>query len=201
MKVSRRKCLNCREKFTPAGNGQVVCSWSCNTAQTRKQSQKAREAALRKPEPARRPLVVSSCTSARKPEINIKPLSHWLELTQRHVNELRRLTCLANGDGCISCGTHYSPEWHAGHYRTIAAAGHLRFEPDNIWLQCCECNIDKSGNRLAFRAALLVRTGEPRILALENDNRLHRWTQEELKTIRLKALADLRSLNKAREAA
>lgn len=196
MKVSRRKCLNCREKFTPAGNGQVVCSWSCNAAQTRKQSQKAREAALRKPEPARRPLVVSSCTFARKPEINIKPLSHWLELTQCHVNELRRLTCLANGDGCISCGTHYSPEWHAGHYRTIAAAGHLRFEPDNIWLQCCECNIDKSGNRLAFRAALVVRIGESRVLALESNNENHRFIRKELAGIRAKARTNLRALKK-----
>ncbi|WP_072091929.1 recombination protein NinG [Trabulsiella odontotermitis] len=201
MKQLRRKCLSCRERFAPASNGQVVCSWSCNIAQTRKKAQKARTAALRKPKTVRRPPVIFPHAPARKPKSIIKPIGHWLELTQRHVNELRRKTCLANGDGCISCGTHCSPEWHAGHYRTVAVAGHLRFEPDNIWLQCSCCNVDKSGNRAAFRAALVARIGESRVLALENDNRLHRWTRGEVKVIRLKALADLRSLNKTREAA
>lgn len=201
MKQPRRKCLNCRKHFAPTSNGQVVCSWPCNIAQTRKQAKKARETAMQKLNPVCRSLAAGSHASVSNPKRIIKPIGHWLDLTQRHVNELRRKTCLANGDGCISCGTHYSPEWHAGHYRTIAAAGHLRFEPDNIWLQCSFCNIERSGNRVAFRAALVARIGESRVLVLENDNRLHRWTRGEVKAIRLKALADLRSLSKAREAA
>lgn len=37
--------------------------------------------------------------------------------------------------------------------------------------------------------------------ALENNNTPHRWTVEELKAIRLEALADLRALKKTQEAA
>ena len=35
-----------------------------------------------------------------------KSLSHWLEVTERVVNTLCRELALANGEGCISCGTH-----------------------------------------------------------------------------------------------
>lgn len=85
---------------------------------------------------------------------------------------------------------------HAGHYRTTAAAGHLRFTRFNIHLQCDVCNVYKSGNIEAYRAALVERYGEELVLALENNNAPHRWTIEELKEIRLTALADLRALKK-----
>ncbi|EED7260309.1 recombination protein NinG, partial [Salmonella enterica subsp. enterica serovar Anatum] len=44
--------------------------------------------------------------------------------------------------------------------------------------------------------ALVERYGEAAVLALENNNTTHRWTVEELKEIRLAALADLRALKK-----
>lgn len=76
------------------------------------------------------------------------------------------------------------------------AAGHLRFTRFNIHLQCDVCNVYKSGNIEAYRAALVERYGEAAVLALENNNTPHRWTVEELKEIRLVALADLRALKK-----
>ncbi|ECM6198482.1 recombination protein NinG, partial [Salmonella enterica] len=48
----------------------------------------------------------------------------------------------------------------------------------------------------AYRTALVERYGEAAVLALENNNTPHRWTVEELKEIRLAALADLRALKK-----
>ncbi|EAR1363920.1 TPA: DUF1367 family protein [Salmonella enterica subsp. enterica serovar Reading] len=126
----------------------------------------------------------------------IKPLKHWIDLTQRAVNDICRETELAEGLGCISCGTKTAFAWHAGHYRSTAAAGHLRFTRFNIHLQCDVCNVYKSGNIEAYRAALVERYGEAAVLALENNNTPHRWTVEELKEIRLAALADLRALKK-----
>lgn len=81
-------------------------------------------------------------------------------------------------------------------YRTTAAAGHLRFTRFNIHLQCDVCNVHKSGNIEAYRAALVERYGEEPVLALENNNTPHRWTVEELEKIRFTALADLRALKK-----
>ncbi len=115
-------------------------------------------------------------------------------MTQRAVNDICRETELAEGLGCISCGTKTAFAWHAGHYRSTAAAGHLRFTRFNIHLQCDVCNVYKSGNIEAYRTALVERYGEAAVLALENNNTPHRWTVEELKEIRLAALADLRAL-------
>ncbi|WP_391563953.1 recombination protein NinG [Raoultella ornithinolytica] len=130
-----------------------------------------------------------------------KPLSHWLEVTERVVNTLCRETALANGEGCISCGTHQAAVWHAGHYRTVAKASHLRFTRININLQCDDCNVGKSGNIKAYRVGLVAKYGEATVQELDNDNRIHRWTIEELDAIRTEAYADLRALKKAQEAA
>ena len=121
-------------------------------------------------------------------------------MTQRAFNDWRRETLLAAGHGCISCGTKSAFVWHAGHYRTTAAAPQLRFNPDNLWLQCPVCNVHKSGNIEAYRAALVELIGEERVLALESNNETHRYTREELDGIRAKARADLRAL-KQQEAA
>lgn len=130
-----------------------------------------------------------------------KSLSHWLEVTERVVNTLCRELALANGEGCISCGARQAAVWHAGHYRTVAKASHLRFTRININLQCDECNVGKSGNIKAYRKGLVEKYGESAVLDLDNDNRIHRWTIEELEAIRQQAYADLRALKKSQEAA
>lgn len=202
MKQPRRKCANksCRQWFHPVRNGQVVCCFECASAVGKEQAKKAREAAQRKTESQQRNQHKKERAIWRQRKDAVKPLKHWIDLTQRAVNDICRETALANGEGCISCGTHKAFAWHAGHYRTTAAAGHLRFTRININLQCDVCNTHKSGNIEAYRAALVEKYGEAAVQELENDNTPHRWTVEELKTIRLDALASLRALKK-REAA
>jgi hypothetical protein len=189
MKQPRRKCTNksCRQWFYPVRNGQVVCCFECASAVRKKQAEKARETARAKTEARQRK------TSETKP---LHSLQHWIELTERAVNNICRETALANGEGCISCGTLRALVWHAGHYRTTAAAGHLRFNRININLQCDECNVQKSGNIKAYRAGLVEKYGEPAVLELENDNTPHRWTEDELEKIRFAALADMRAMKK-----
>ncbi|MGK4411616.1 recombination protein NinG [Raoultella ornithinolytica] len=87
------------------------------------------------------------------------------------------------------------------HYRTVAKASHLRFTRININLQCDDCNVGKSGNIKAYRVGLVAKYGEATVQELDNDNRIHRWTIEELDAIRTEAYADLRALKKAQEAA
>ena len=91
--------------------------------------------------------------------------------------------------------------WHTGHYRTVAKASQLRFTRININLQCDECNVGKSGNIKAYRIGLVAKYGEATVQGLDNDNRIHRWTIEELEAIRAEAYAELRALKKSQEAA
>jgi len=197
-KKPRRKCANqnCREWFHPVRNGQVVCSYECATVVGKEQTAKNRAAEKRKEAQQVRAHEKTERAAWRQRKASVKPLKHWVDLTQRAVNDICRETELSEGRGCISCGTKTAFAWHAGHYRTTAAAGHLRFTRINIHLQCDVCNVHKSGNIEKYRAALVELYGEEVVMSLENNNTPHRWTVDELKEIRLTALADLRSLKK-----
>lgn len=201
-KKPRRKCanLNCRQWFNPVREGQVVCTFECASAIGKEQTAKAREAAKQKELQRQRTEEKAGRQRRAARRKELKPIRHWVQMTQRAFNDWRREMLLAAGHGCISCGKKSAFAWHAGHYRTTAAAPQLRFNPDNIWLQCSACNVHKSGNIEAYRAALVELIGEERVLTLESNNETHRYTREELDGIRARARADLRVL-KQQEAA
>lgn len=199
-KPARRKCKVCNEWFLPQYDN---IRWCCPAhgaiyALELRAKQKVKDAAKRIKDERRKEQESRRSHAERRRAV--KPLSHWVQMTQRAVNDWRRTTLLAAGYGCISCGTKTAFAWHAGHYRTTAAAPQLRFNPDNIWLQCSACNVHKSGNIEAYRASLVELIGEEKVQALESNNETHRYTREELDGIRADARAKLRAL-KQQEAA
>ncbi|WP_343529288.1 recombination protein NinG [Yokenella regensburgei] len=200
MKKPRRKCKICNEWFNPPYSNITWCCPEHGAELAIRIREKERAKALTKKDRQQKEQHKKECAIWRQRKDAVKPLKHWIDLTQRAVNDICRETALANGEGCISCGTKSAFAWHAGHYRTTAAAGHLRFNRININLQCDACNIHKSGNIEAYRIGLVKKHGKAAVQELENDNATRRWTPEELKSIRLEALAELRALKK-REAA
>lgn len=194
-KPARRKCAHCREWFHPAREGQVVCSFECASAIGKKQTAKAREAAKARAVKRQRAEEKEGRQRRAARRSELKPIRYWVQMTQRVFNDWRREMLLADGHGCISCGTKTAFAWHAGHYRTTAAAPQLRFNQYNVWLQCSACNVHKSGNIEAYRSALVDLIGEERVRALESNNETHRYTREELDGIRANARAKLRLLN------
>lgn len=199
-KPARRKCKVCGEKFTPQYDN---IRWCCPAhgaiyAIELRTKEKVKGEAKRIKEQRRKEQESRRSHAERRRAV--KPLSHWVRMTQRVVNDYRRESLLAAGHGCISCGTRTAPVWHAGHYRTTAAAPQLRFTDENIWVQCPACNVHKSGNIEAYRAALVELIGEERVQALESNNETHRYTREELDGIRAEARAKLRAI-KQQEAA
>ncbi|EMM0378126.1 recombination protein NinG [Pluralibacter gergoviae] len=186
-KKPQRRCKICRAKFTPNFENQRWCCPEHGSQFALQELEKSRAKKRKSAEKKQR-------AAWREKKAAVKPLNHWIGMTQRAVNDWRREMLLVAGYGCISCGTTTAIAWHAGHYRTTAAAPQLRFNPDNIWLQCSACNVHKSGNIEAYRANLIRQIGEERVQALENNNETHRYTREELADIRAKARADLRAL-------
>ncbi|PSV50011.1 recombination protein NinG [Photobacterium indicum] len=73
------------------------------------------------------------------------------------------------GEPCPSCGRYFRfEEMDAGHYRSKGAAPELRFNEDNVHAQCRDCNSGfASGNRIAYRLALIIKIGIKRVEALE----------------------------------
>lgn len=182
-----KKCKCCPEKFIPRNSLQTVCSPKCAIQlanQLSERKKKLESASARK------------AWNERKKDV--KPLSHWINMTQRAFNDYIRAR---DGDVCISCGSTTAVSYHAGHYRTTAAASQLRFNEDNVHSQCAACNVHHSGAIGPYRINLITKIGLQRVLALESNNEPHRYTREELDAIRARYRALLRALVKQREAA
>lgn len=182
-----KKCKCCPEKFTPRTTTQTVCSPKCAIQlanQLSDRNQKRREKAER--------------AAWNKRKADVKPLSHWMNMTQRVFNDWVRAR---DGNICISCGSTTAVSYHAGHYRTTAAASQLRFNEDNAHSQCAACNVHHSGAIGPYRINLTAKIGLQRVMALESNNEPHRYTREELDGIRMRYRSLLRELNKQREAA
>lgn len=99
---------------------------------------------------------------------------------------------------CISCGRYHTGAFDAGHYRSVGAAGHLRFSEDNCWKQCVPCNQHKAGNVVEYRIRLVVRIGIERVEALENNNETVKFTIEDAKRIKAIYAAKLKQLKSER---
>ncbi|MEB8638635.1 recombination protein NinG [Cronobacter muytjensii] len=200
-KPSRRTCKICGSKFTPNYDNERWCCPDHGAKYALQVYQKVREKKLAKQRAAQRKEEKEKRAAWRQRKAAVKPRAHWVNYTQRIVNDYIRESELVAGLGCISCGTKTAAVWHAGHYRTTAAAGHLRFNHKNIHLQCNACNVHKSGNIELYRANLVALIGEEAVQALENDNTPHRWTVQELAEIRKTHRALIRALKKQENAA
>jgi len=182
-----KKCKCCSENFTPRNTLQTACSPIC-AIQLAKQLTQRKQQREEKEQRA----------AWNKRKAATKPLSHWMNMTQRAFNDYIRAR---DGEICISCGSATSVSYHAGHYRTTAAASQLRFNEDNCHSQCAACNTHHSGNIGPYRINLIAKIGRQRVEALENNNIPHRYTREELGALRPFYRAKLREMNKQREAA
>lgn len=89
--------------------------------------------------------------------------------------------------------------WDAGHYRSVGAAPHLRFNEDNVHKQLVSENRDKSGNIVQYRKNLIERIGIERVETLENDNQTRKWDRDELIALRRKYLGMWKALVEQRK--
>lgn len=191
-KKPQRRCKICREKFTPAYDN---IRWCCPDHGAlfalqeleRKRNKQAEDKAKKER------------VEWRKRKAAVKPLRHWEDMTQRVVNDYIRER--DHHLPCISCGTWNTVQWEAGHYRSRGKASHLRYTEDNINKQCHQCNVQLSGNQQQYRIFLIEKIGVERVESLDNNNTPHRYTLDELESIRRHYSALRRSLVKKREAA
>lgn len=184
----KRKCKFCgnhTESFikVPAG---VFCDFDHATrfAQEKQKKQAERQAAKARAKQRKEEKAKRADIRARKEAL--KTAGDYIKEAQAAVN--RYVRARDYGKPCISCGA--MPEqkmggtMDAGHYRSRGAAGHLRFNTDNIHGQCVKCNRFRSGNAQDFRISLIEKIGVDRVERLENDNHSRRFTIDYLKRIK-----------------
>ena len=167
----------CPQVFTPRNSMQTVCGPVCATklakglVKVRKDNAKAERAQ----------------TKARKEKI--KTIPDLIKEAQREFNAYVRARDRHRGFPCISSGRIL--DWSgnavdAGHYRSVGAAPHLRFDERNCHAQSKHDNQWKSGNVVDYRINLIQRIGLEAVESLEADNRIHKWRRDELIAIKNK---------------
>ena len=84
---------------------------------------------------------------------------------------------------CISCGSQ-PKKVNAGHFWNANNHWNVRFDEDNVHVQCERCNSFLSGNLLEYRTNLLTKIGAERFNQLEARARITRkFTKDELKEL------------------
>ena len=183
MTFRRTRCAHCRQKLEQERAGQIVhmeCAAAWVVAQhdkrEREEAKKARAAAK----------VERATTRARKQAL--KRIPDLIREAQTAFNAFVRAR--DETQPCICCGRfavgNYGAGhgWDCGHYRSTGSASHLRFHEDNAHRQLVVCNRHGAGRAVDYRIGLIQRIGLARVEALEANNYVHKWTREELMSIK-----------------
>ena len=92
-------------------------------------------------------------------------------------------------EACISCQQLTAYQWDAGHFKSQAGFPAMKYNTFNIYKQCRRCNA-RAGNinggkvfRKGYVSGLISRHGTARLLYLEAEHKLKRYSTAELKRL------------------
>lgn len=158
------RCKNCKDKFEPIRFNHKYClKDECIKAFVAEVNQKQWK------------------EKKTKMQNDLKTTQDWLKEAQTIFNKYIRLRDM--GLWCISCGKQPKKK-NAGHYFSSGGHSNVRFDEDNVHLQCEHCNTYLSGNLLNYQIGIEKRIGSKKLLELHA--RAHtekRWSVDELKEI------------------
>ncbi|MBC8786542.1 recombination protein NinG [Pseudomonas fluorescens] len=186
-----KPCKNpaCRDSFVPQRLGQKVCSPKCGLAIKEVNADKARKA-----------IDQVGRAEIRVRKEKLKTRSDHMKDAQKSFNEFIRVRDQLAGHPCISSGRPL--DWagnavDAGHYRSVGAAPHLRFDERNCHAQSKQDNRYLSGNAIDYRIGLIKRIGRDAVEQLEADQSVRKYTIEDLKAITAEYREKTRELKRA----
>jgi hypothetical protein len=117
----------------------------------------------------------------KKMQEDLETIQDLVKATQIVFNKYIRLR--DKHELCISC-KQIPKKSNAGHYYNANNHWNVRFNEDNVHLQCEHCNTFLSGNLINYRENLLKKIGEGKFQLLEAEaNKTRKFTKEELKEI------------------
>jgi len=156
------RCKNCKNKFEQVRFNQKFCL-EPECVRVWVESEKAKQWKKTK----------------QKAKQDLMTLSDYLKLAQQVFNKFIRLR--DKGNVCISCQKKPLKE-NAGHFFNANNHYNVRFNEDNVHLQCEHCNTYLSGNLLEYRKHIILKIGIERFNILEAESKQTRkFTKDELK--------------------
>ena len=164
-KVYQRKCVSCKDKFTPQNNTQICCSPKC--AIDYMKSKKANDWQKEK--------------KVLKEKLMTK--SDYLNICQKVFNTYIRTR--DKGKPCISCDKFLKDnDVNASHFFSVGSSPNLRFNEDNVHSSCIRCNKELHGNIAEYSLRLPKRIGIENFNKLfENRNKLSKLDIEDVKEL------------------
>lgn len=97
--------------------------------------------------------------------------------------QCRRITRERYGNTCYTCGRTglEGSNWQTGHFISSSICSvPLRYSLDNLRPQCYNCNINKSGNWIAFEKHLIQEKGEQIVIHLKAQNEATKGEQYDI---------------------
>jgi hypothetical protein len=158
------RCKNCSEKFEPIRFNMKYClKDECVRVWVESEKEKVWK------------------KKKAKAKQDLMTLSDYLKLAQQVFNKYIRLR--DKGQLCISCQKTPKKQ-NAGHYFSSGGHSNVRFDEDNVHLQCEHCNTFLSGNLLNYQIEIEKRIGAEKLIELQTKAHIvKKWSIEELKEI------------------
>ena len=158
------RCKNCKEKFEPVRFNQKYCfKDEC----IRVFVEEAKSKSWKK--------------TKKNMQENLETIQDLVKATQIIFNKYIRLR--DKDELCISC-KQKPKKSNAGHYYNANNHWNVRFDENNVHLQCEHCNTFLSGNLINYRENLLKKIGESEFNLLEVEaKKTRKFTVQELKEI------------------
>lgn len=180
IKLTKRVCRGCKQKFMQERFNQVVCSGDCGKLF----AEEKREKEVRLAAKAQRAIDAAQKKLAT-------PVKVLLKQAEAIVNAYARAR--DRYLGCCSCDkpSSWDGTWHASHFKSVGSNSVLRFNLWNINKSCSECNWFKSGNITEYEKRLVLKIGAPRVEWLKCQNGVKTYTAEYL--VRLKKVISKRT--------
>jgi len=158
------RCKNCKEKFEPIRFNQKYC---LKDECIRVFVEEAKVKSWKK--------------TKAKMKTDLMTLQDYIKLAQITFNKYIRLR--DKGSVCISCQKLPKKE-KAGHFWNANNHWNVRFDENNVHLQCEHCNTFLSGNLIEYRSNLINKIGLEQLTLLEAEaKKTRKFTIDELKEI------------------
>ena len=158
------RCRNCKEKFEPVRFNQKYC---LKDECIRVFVEEAKSKAWKK--------------TKKNMQENLETIQDLVKATQIVFNKYIRLR--DKGNVCISCQKP-PKKLNSGHFYNANNHWNVRFNENNVHLQCEHCNTFLSGNLIEYRSNLINKIGLEQLTLLEAEaNKTRKFTKEELKEI------------------
>ena len=164
MKLGKRKCKNCGEVFQKERPLQSVCGFNCANELVKAKQKKDNATAWK-------------AKKARVKE-SLKTLGEYKKDLQIIFNKFIRMRDAKQP--CISCQKKTLKKVNAGHYKSVGAHPGLRYNEENVHLQCEYCNTHLHGNLIEYRKGLIKRIGLEKTELIEGNHEPKNYTKQDI---------------------